>query len=98
MRLRDDLLCTGVRQVVPLSVSAAARAPLTTARPVQLQHVGSRKKPVRFSLDLDLGLHRCLKCFALDSNADASVVIRALLAEMQDDEDLADKVRARVSS
>jgi hypothetical protein len=52
-------------------------------------------KPVRFSLDLDRSTHRYLKRFVLDCDTDASRVMRALLAEMQADDDLADKVRGR---
>jgi hypothetical protein len=52
---------------------------------------------VRLNVDIDRQLHRWLKRFALDADADVSVVLRALLAELQDDDDLAAKVRERVA-
>jgi hypothetical protein len=48
-------------------------------------------------LNLHRGRYRYLKRFALDCDTDASRVMRALLAEMQADDGLADKVRARIS-
>ena len=54
-------------------------------------------KPVRLNLDIDRELHRWLKTFALQADSDVAHVVRALLAELQADETLADRVRARVS-
>lgn len=55
-------------------------------------------KPVRLNLDIDRETHRWLKGFALQADSDVAHVVRALLAELQADEALADKVRSRVAS
>ena len=55
-------------------------------------------KPVRLNADIDREVHRWLKSFALQADTDMVYVVRALLAELQADEGLADKVRARLTS
>jgi len=62
----------------------AQRPPTTTAR------------PIRYTLDLAREQHRFLKQFALDAEADASEVMRALLHLLEDDPGLASTVRARL--
>jgi hypothetical protein len=54
------------------------------------------EKPVRFTLDLSRDQHRFLKEFALDTEADASVIMRALLTQLREDPDLAQRVQASV--
>jgi hypothetical protein len=54
------------------------------------------EKPVRFTLDLSRDQHRFLKEFALDTEADASVIMRELLTQLRDDPDLAQRVQASV--
>jgi hypothetical protein len=55
------------------------------------------EKPVRFTLDLDRDRHHLLKNYATQIDAKgASEVMRALLDELRDDPELADRVRARV--
>ena len=54
-------------------------------------------KPVRLNPDIDREPHRWLKGFALQADTDMAHVVRALLAELQADDGLADRVRARVS-
>jgi hypothetical protein len=52
---------------------------------------------VRFTLDLARSQHRFLKQFALDAEADASVILRVLLALLEEDELLTKRVLARIS-
>ena len=52
-----------------------------------------RTKPVRFSLDLAPDLHRRLKLWAVEADANVVDVLRILAARMLDDPDLADQVR-----
>lgn len=44
-----------------------------------------RVRRVRFTLDLDPEQHKALKRFALEADADASEVMRTLLAQLQTD-------------
>jgi hypothetical protein len=53
---------------------------------------------VRFTLDLAREQHRFLKRFALDAEANASVVMRTLLSILQDDKAFARTVIARVQA
>jgi hypothetical protein len=52
---------------------------------------------VRFTLDLARPQHRFLRQFALDAEADASVVLRVLLALLAEDGTLAKRVLARIA-
>lgn len=82
-----------------LRAAATARtAPIAAPVSVADDQVPVVVKPVRLNLDVDRELHRWLKSFALQADTDMAHVVRALLAEMQADEGLADKVRARVTS
>ena len=53
-------------------------------------------RPIRYTLDLAREQHRFLKQFALDAEADASEVMRALLHLLEDEPSLASTVRARL--
>jgi hypothetical protein len=93
----------------PSSVTGMRRA-MTSERPdpvVQTEgvpvspvlSVPSRgEKPVRITLDLSVAVHRMLKQFAAESGAGVSAasVLRALLAELGSDPDLAGRVRGRI--
>jgi predicted GIY-YIG superfamily endonuclease len=56
------------------------------------------EKPIRFTLDLDPARHLALRQFVATSGAGgrASDVLRALLDELDEDPDLAARVRARI--
>lgn len=54
------------------------------------------ERRVRYTLDLSREQHRFLKYFAFDAGTDASVVMRALLALLQNDERVARRVRSEV--
>lgn len=56
---------------------------------------GSAERKVRFTLDLTRQQHRFLRRFAFDAEVDASAVLRALLALLEEDERLAKRVLAR---
>jgi hypothetical protein len=73
--------------------SSASQPPVPSAPP-------RPAKPVRFTLDLDERQHTDLKRFAIETGpgTGGSKVIRALLEELQDDPELAQRVRARIWS
>ena len=52
----------------------------------------TRGRRVRYTLDLSPEQHRALKRFAFDAEADASAIVRALLAELGSDPVLARRV------
>jgi hypothetical protein len=52
---------------------------------------------VRFTLDLARSQHRFLKQFALDAEADASVILRVLLSLLEEDGRLTKRVLARIA-
>lgn len=66
-----------------------AEAPAAVRQPAE-------GRPVRFTLDLSRERHRFLRVYALDAGTGAAEVVRALLDELRDDEDLAGRVRARL--
>lgn len=53
-------------------------------------------KPIRFTVDLTPELHRFLKRLALDTGADAALIVRALLREARTDKDLARRIQTAV--
>jgi hypothetical protein len=53
-----------------------------------------RDRKIRVTLDLTREQHRFLRRFALDAEADASSILRALLALLEEDAALAANVRA----
>ena len=55
-------------------------------------------KRVRYTLDLSKEQHRFLKQVALDSDADASAVMRALLSILETDQELAGRAIELVQS
>lgn len=65
-----------------------------TARRAAKHEQAARR--IRFTLDLTPEQHRFLKRFAFDAETDASVVMRALLALLQNDERLARRILAEV--
>jgi hypothetical protein len=66
------------------------------------QRIGRpRTKPermVRVSVDLPRPDHRFLRDFAYDAESDGMSVMRALLEEMRDDEELAERVLDRLAT
>lgn len=81
----------------PLVAAVAPAAPPPVPAPAPLAGPPPRPpKPVRFTLDLDWELHRFLKRFAVDTSTDAAAVMRALLARLRDDPELAQQVQAGI--
>jgi hypothetical protein len=77
-----DVAETGTRKLLPpesATTAGAATAP-------------TRGRRVRYTLDLSPEQHRALKRFAFDAEADASAIVRALLAELGSDPALARRV------
>lgn len=56
-----------------------------------------RVRPVRFTLDLEPTVHKNLKRFALEADADASEVLRALLALLHSDTQVRNAVLTAIS-
>lgn len=57
----------------------------------------SKPKTKRITVDLPISEHRFLRDFAYDHDADGMRVVRALLAELADDPELAARVHARLA-
>lgn len=77
-----DVAEAGTRKLLPpesVTTTGAATAP-------------TRGRRVRYTLDLSPEQHRALKRFAFDAEADASAIVRALLAELGSDPALARRV------
>ena len=55
-------------------------------------------KPVRFTLDLDQAQHTFLKTWAAHRGVGGAQVMRALLQELEDDPDLAIRIRTRAQA
>jgi hypothetical protein len=89
-----DALKRGVAAPKAPAAEAGMSAPAAT---IPVPQRPRPEKPVRFTLDLDRERHRFLKGYAAEIEADgAAEVMRALLDELRDDPQLADKVRARI--
>lgn len=59
---------------------------------------GQDDRRVRFTLDLARDQHRFLKRFAVDAETDASVVVRALLALLAEDDAIARRVLRQLAA
>lgn len=57
----------------------------------------SSERKVRVSVDLPRSEHKYLRDVAYDAESDAMSVMRALLSEMADDPELAERVRDRLA-
>ena len=84
------------RPLAPIAGTGPAPAPGAALAPGPAAMRPRPPKPVRFTLDLNREQHHFLKRFALDSDADASAVVRALLTRLQDDPELARQVQASI--
>jgi len=84
-----------MRAVASGSTRAATAAPAVPTTPAAARR-GPRAQRVRYTLDLSPEQHRYLKRAALDLQADASAVLRALLTELEGDAELRARVAANV--
>jgi hypothetical protein len=53
-------------------------------------------KKIRYTMDMDEVQHKFLKQFALDADTDSTVIMRALLSQLERDTGLANKVKAEL--
>lgn len=51
-----------------------------------------KRKTIRFSVDLDTDQHRFLKLFSSENGIQSSIIMRALIYQLEVDEDLANRV------
>ncbi len=68
-----------------------------TARKPAAPANSTLRPTVRYTIELDRAQHRALRIAALDLGADASAIVRALLAELEIDPELQRRVAGRVS-
>jgi len=52
----------------------------------------SQRSTIRFSVDLDPEQHKFLKLFSIENGIQASVIMRALIYQLEVNEDLANRV------
>jgi hypothetical protein len=81
----------GTPEGVPPAEQPAPEVPPAASRPP------APARRIRYTLDLSPPQHRFLKRFAVDAEVDASAVVRALLAELEHDAQLAARVQAQVA-
>ena len=82
----------------PGSPAGAAVAEQTREVPRRRGRPRTRtERMVRVSVDLPRSDHKYLRDFAYDAESDGMSVMRALLEEMRDDEDLAERVLDRLA-
>lgn len=79
-------------------VSASTRGPRPSTQPDEVPSAeeGRSGSRIRTTLDLSREQHRFLRQFALDADSDASSVLRALLALLEEDPELAKTVLTRL--
>ena len=91
----------------PSDILSRMRETTKREKPIRVEETDRRrvttlpqdpKKRVRFTLDLSKEQHKFLKRFALEEEADASAVLRALLVRLELDEALVKAVRAELSN
>ena len=81
----------------PPGAAAVAAKPETREAPRRRGRPRTRtERMVRVSVDLPRPDHKYLRDFAYDAESDGMSVMRALLEEMRDDEDLAERVLDRL--
>lgn len=96
-------LRTGLSRETPASralesVEAASPESLTSAKESGSGARGrGAERKVRVSVDLPRSEHKYLRDFAYDAEADAMSVMRTLLEEMEEDENLAERIQMRLA-
>jgi hypothetical protein len=68
-----------------------------TPKPDAPERKGRKTGPVRYTIVMELDLHRALRRYALDADADASEVVRVLLQLLMERPELDREVAARLS-
>ena len=73
--------------------SAGREAGIPGGGPIRAEEQGRPAKPIRITVDLNAVQHRFLREYCLDTGTKGTVVLRALLSELAEDEEL----RSRLS-
>ncbi|GHF63588.1 hypothetical protein HNQ07_004494 [Deinococcus metalli] len=81
----------------PASTTSAPDEPSVDMPPTSPAPAVPRARRVRFTLDLNPEVHKDLKRFALEADADASEVMRALLAILHSDPQVRNAVLTAIS-
>ena len=101
----DDEATVAVEAPTPTAEPAAGGAADDDEAPLPERTAGTTRRPttrrpvkthVRFTVDLPKAQHRALRLLTVEMDADAGRIVRALLAELQDDPRLAERVRRRL--
>lgn len=92
--MSEDKKPTGLRRT--RGGAASLRAAAVAGRAAPVAAVAPKAKPVRLNSDMDPELYKWLRGFALQADSDVSKVVRAVLAELRDSDDLAAKIKARL--
>ncbi len=79
-----------------LAAVTGSRARRPDATPASPEPVGERERTYRVTVEVPRRQHRQLRLWALDHDADASAVVRALLAQLEADPALAERIAAAV--
>jgi hypothetical protein len=70
----------------------------TKAKPIKrTANLVITEKKIRYTMDMNEVQHKFLKQFALDMSTDSSVVMRALLSQLERDAGLANKVKSELA-
>ena len=96
----EDEATAAVEAPTPTAEPAAGGAADDDEAPLPERTAGTTRRPVkthvRFTVDLPKAQHRALRLLTVEMDADAGRIVRALLAELQDDPRLAERVRRRL--
>lgn len=80
------------------SLARGSRQVQETTGPEDVPPAKSRREgKKRITVDLPIPEHKFLRDFAYDSEADGMKVVRALLQELRDDPELAERLRERLA-
>ena len=86
----------------PSSILERMRQTATRSKPIQQTSTEDvpiiKEKKVRFTLDLNKSQHKFLKLFALETESDASAVVRVLLKHLENDPQLAENIQTELAS
>lgn len=89
-------LRSGITRETPATRAGQEGAPATGGR--EKRRGGEPERKVRVSVDLVRGDHKYLRDYAYDHESDAMSVMRALLAELKEDDELQQRVGRRLAA